>query len=117
MNKRVVGNSKETEAIHYLKKLGFTILERNFFTRAGEIDIIAKDGNYLAFIEVKYRWNHECGFPSEAVTKHKQRKIVQCARFYLLSHGYGEDTPCRFDVVVLVGEKIELIKNAYDALI
>ncbi|MDD5936468.1 MAG: YraN family protein [Clostridiales bacterium] len=114
MNKRVVGNAKETEAIHYLTKLGFTILERNFYTRAGEIDIVAKDGDYLAFVEVKYRWNLRCGFPSEAVTKRKQRKIVQCARYYLLTHGYGEETPCRFDVVVFVGEKIDLIKNAYE---
>lgn len=116
MNKRVVGNSKETEAIHYLKKQGFIVLERNFFTRAGEIDIVAKDGNYLAFVEVKYRWNEECGFPSEAVNAGKQRKIVQSARYYLMTHGYGEDTPCRFDVVVLLGEEIQLIKDAYDAL-
>lgn len=115
MNKRVLGNSKETEAIHYLIKHGFTILERNFYTRAGEIDIIAKDGDYLVFIEVKFRWNQEYGFPAEAVTIRKQRKIVRCARFYLISHKLWEKTPCRFDVVVFLGDKIELIKNAYDA--
>jgi putative endonuclease len=115
MNKRVVGNAKETEAIHYLTKLGYKILERNYYTRVGEIDIIAEDADYLIFIEVKYRWNQECGFPAEAVTKRKQRKIVRCARFYLISHNLSEETPCRFDVVVFLGEEIEIIKNAYDA--
>lgn len=115
MNKRVVGNSKESDAIHYLIKQGFQILERNYYTRAGEIDIIAKDGKYLVFIEVKYRWNQEYGFPSEAVTYRKQRKIVRCAKFYLISHDLSQETPCRFDVVVFLGEDIDLIKNAYDA--
>ena len=115
MNKRVVGNSKETEAIHYLINRGFQILERNYYTRSGEIDIIAKDGAYLVFIEVKFRWNQECGFPAEAVTIRKQRKIVRCARFYLISHNLPEETPCRFDVVVFLGEEMDLIMNAYDA--
>lgn len=115
MNKRVVGNAKESQAIHYLIKAGYKILERNYYTRAGEIDIIAMDGNYLAFVEVKYRWNEAYGFPSESVHTKKQRKIIQCARYYLLMHGYGEYVACRFDVIVLLGEEIHLIKNAYDA--
>ncbi len=115
MNKRVVGNAKETQAIHHLINVGYKILERNYYTRAGEIDIIAKDGDYLAFVEVKYRWNEAYGFPSEAVSTRKQRKIIQCARYYLLTHGYGEYVPCRFDVIVLLGEEIRLLKNAYDS--
>lgn len=115
MNKRVVGNAKETIAINYLTKNGFQIIERNYYTRVGEIDIIAKDGEYLTFIEVKYRWNEAYGFPADAVHKQKQKKIVQCARYYMLTHGYTEDTPSRFDVVVFCREEVSLIKNAYDA--
>ena len=115
MNKRVIGNAKETQAIDYLMKQGYKILERNYYTRAGEIDIIAMDGNYLAFVEVKYRWNEGYGFPSEAVHYKKQRKIIQCARYYLFTHGFREYVPCRFDVIVLLGEEIHLIKHAYNA--
>lgn len=115
MNKRLLGGEYEEKAAAYLIQHGYRILARNFFTRAGEIDLIARQGQYLVFIEVKYRNNTDCGDPSEAVTLQKQRRIVQSARIFMNLHHYGEDTPCRFDVVVLLGETIRIIQNAYDA--
>lgn len=79
----------------------------------GEIDIIAKDHGYLVFIEVKYRRDKSCGHPAEAVTPRKQRTISKVASYYLLTHGCGMDTPCRFDVAAVSGDGVELIKNAF----
>ena len=106
MNKRVVGDIREHIAVDYLEKNGFTILEKNFRCRIGEIDIIAREEKYLVFIEVKYRKDSKYGYPLEAVNKSKQNTI------YKMSF----DTPIRFDVVSILGDKIELIKNAYGGI-
>ena len=113
MNKRAVGNAKESLAIDYLIKCGFHILDRNIYNRFGELDIVAKDGRYLVFLEVKYRSDPSRGYPEEAVTKTKQRRMIHSARYYMLVNHYKEDTPCRFDVVVILGDKIEIIQNAF----
>jgi putative endonuclease len=75
MNKRLIGGEYERLAAEYLKKKGMFILEMNFRNRGGEIDIIAKDGEYICFIEVKYRTTNEWGFPLEAVHYRKQQQI------------------------------------------
>lgn len=80
----------------------------------GEIDIIAKDGAYLVFVEVKYRAGEGTGNPLEAVTKAKQRTISKVALYYRMTHGYGEFSPSRFDVVAILGDEIRLVKNAFD---
>lgn len=113
MNRRQVGTAYEAVAAEYLAAHGYRILERNFLSRRGEIDLIAREGEYLCFVEVKYRRNGDCGSPLEAVNAHKQRKILQAARYYLMLHGLGMDTACRFDVVAVEGEKITLIRNAF----
>ena len=88
--------------------------ERNFRCRSGEIDLVAQDGRYLVFIEVKYRKNGKSGSPFSAVGREKQRIISKVAMFYLIAHGYRELPPCRFDVVGIDGENIHWIKNAFD---
>lgn len=113
MNKRQVGSSYEEIAAACLIKEGYRILERNYRCRQGEIDLIAKDGRYLVFIEVKYRSDRKKGDPSEAVDGRKQEHIRRTAVYYLYQHGYGEDTPCRFDVVSILGEEIRLIRDAF----
>ena len=113
MNKREVGSSYEEIAAAYLLKEGYEILERNFRDRQGEIDLVARDGEYFVFVEVKYRKNSDRGFPQEAVTPKKQRTIRKTAIYYLFTHGLGQETPCRFDVVAIMGEEIWLIKNAF----
>lgn len=114
-NQRQVGSAYEKKAAEYLTGQGFRILEQNFYSRYGEIDIIAKDGRYLVFIEVKYRRNSSCGNPLEAVTAKKQKRICRTAFYYCTKMGYGDRAPCRFDVVAIEGEQeIIHIKNAFD---
>lgn len=116
MNKRVLGFEQERKACEYLVSQGYRILKTNFYCHAGEIDIIAKDGDYLCFAEVKYRQNASEGYPEEAVDKRKIRRISKSALFYMNMAGYGEYTPCRFDVISILDDKITLIKNAFDAI-
>lgn len=114
MNKRAVGTAYEKLAGMYLEQQGYEILEYNFRCRMGEIDIIAKDGAYLVFVEVKYRSSSRTGSPLEAVDARKQRIISKVASYYCLMHGCGEGKPCRFDVVAINGEEYSLIKNAFE---
>ena len=109
-----IGRRYEAKAAEFLEKQGYFILERNFQCRQGEIDLIGKEGEYLCFIEVKYRGSSSYGTPLEAVTKAKQRKISRTALYYLMKEGYPEDTPCRFDVVGMVADKAELVRNAFE---
>lgn len=116
MNKREVGTKYEEMAATFLKQQGYHILQKNFRCKIGEIDLIAKCGEYLCFIEVKYRSSTEKGFPSEAITPNKIKRITQTAQFYLLLHQLPQDTPCRFDAVVILENKISLIQNAFGGL-
>jgi len=114
MNKRKIGTDYEKLAGAYLQQQGYEILEYNFRCRMGEIDIIAKDGAYLVFAEVKYRSGNQSGSPLEAVHWKKQQIISRTALYYCMKHKYGESTPCRFDVVGICGEEYTLIKNAFE---
>ncbi len=111
-NKRSKGKRYEMLAAGYLKGKGVKILEQNYHDRTGEIDLIGRDGDYLVFIEVKYRKNTRQGDPAEAVTAIKQYHIRQTAQYYLYSRRYG-DIPCRFDVVSILGDEICWIKDAF----
>lgn len=113
-NRRAVGSTYEKLAGEYLTSLGYEILEYNFRCRSGEIDIVAREGKYLVFAEVKYRDSGKSGSPLEAVTVKKQRIISRVASYYCLTHGFGEETPCRFDVVGILGEEITLLRNAFE---
>lgn len=112
-NKRKLGSEKEVLAAAYLERQGVTILEHNFFFSGGELDLIGKDGEYLCFIEVKYRKSATYGFPEEAVTLAKQRKIRQGAGYYLYQKHLTYETPCRFDVISMYKDEIHWIKNAF----
>ncbi len=114
MNKRALGAEKETMVCQYLEQKGYQILATNYWCRRGEIDIIAKDGEYLVFIEVKYRKNASCGGSMYAVGYEKIRKICQCVQVYLSLERIPLDTPMRFDVVALDGEKLRHIENAFE---
>ncbi len=109
-----IGRKYELEAAAFLEKQGYSILERNYQCRQGEIDLIGIEGEYLCFIEVKYRGGSKYGKSLEAVTTAKQKKICKTALYYLTKHGYSEDTPCRFDVVGIDFDKVELIRNAFE---
>lgn len=111
-NKRKTGSRYEDMAAAFLKGRGYEILERNYHDRGGEIDLVARDGEYLVFVEVKYRKNARNGYPEEAVGPLKQKHIRHTAQYYLYHHDLKE-IPCRFDVVSILGEEIRLIKNAF----
>lgn len=115
MNKRAVGADYEKRAADYLKKQGCEILEQNFRNRFGEIDMIVRHKGAVCFVEVKYRKDNRCGHPAESVTWKKQRTITKVARYYLLTHGYGEWANCRFDVISICGEEIIWYRNAFEA--
>ncbi|MDO5292089.1 MAG: YraN family protein [bacterium] len=112
-NKRVIGNDKEQLVVKHLETLGYQVIMTNYFCQAGEIDIIAKENGYLVFIEVKYRSNLKNGYPEEAVTKRKMHAIIKTANHYLLRHGLSFDSPCRFDVAVLLKDDIKVYQNAF----
>lgn len=112
-NKREVGANYEKIAGEYLILQGYEIIEYNFYSRIGEIDIVAKHNGYLVFVEVKYRENEEKGHPLEAISIKKQRTISKCAAYYLKKKHLCEH-PVRFDVVSVLAEEIQLIQNAFD---
>ena len=75
--------------------------------------IIARDRDYLVFIEVKYRRDEHEGDPAEAVDARKQVRILRTARYYMTRYHISEDTPCRFDVVAVLGSNVRLIRDAF----
>ncbi len=107
------GRHYEEVAASYLERKGFQILHQNFYSRFGEIDLVARDGNYLVFVEVKYREHDRGGHPLEAVNRRKQKRICKTAEYYCLHYGYGEDTPCRFDVVGIMGDELSHVEDAF----
>lgn len=112
-----LGEEGEEETVKYLRRRGYNILEKNYRCELGEIDIIAREKNYLAFIEVKTRESLSYGLPQLAVGKRKQRQISRVALYYLTEQGLLGKADCRFDVVAVTksdkGEQIELIKDAF----
>lgn len=114
-NKRKTGGNYEKAVGYYLEQLGYEIVQYNYHCRLGEIDLIAKDGEYLVFCEVKYRKKGAMTGSLEAVGLKKQRTIAQCAKWYLMEHRIN-NVPCRFDVVGIDGQNIFLIKDAFKLL-
>ena len=114
MNKRTLGFEKEAVAANYLNEHGYQIVEKNFYSRYGEIDLICKKDGYLVFVEVKYRKDNDFGFPSEAITLKKMQSMRKTAGYYLYKNGFFEDTPCRFDIVSILGDDISIIENGME---
>ncbi len=101
MKKRQIGGSTEQLACDHIRSSGGEILFKNFTSRYGEIDIIARDGRYLCFIEVKFRKDSSFGTPEEAVSFQKQKKICKVSKFYLYKRYKSFDIPIRYDVIAI----------------
>lgn len=114
-NKRKTGSFYERFAAEYLTRCGLRILERNFRTRYGEIDLIADDGGTLVFVEVKYKRTPSDGYALEMVHPGKQYQVTRIARQYLYSHHIPESRPVRFDCIGITGSEIRYIRNAFEA--
>ncbi|MCF0222782.1 MAG: YraN family protein [Fibrobacter sp.] len=117
MENKAKGNYIETYAAAYLRRQGYELLARNYAFRGGELDIVAKDGNTIVFVEVKSVWNNTKGNPAARVNTTKQRKIWNTASHYLHFNG-GFEQKCRFDVLsAKVYQKplqFNHIKNAFE---
>lgn len=98
--RRIFGDSAEALAARHLEAKGMRVLARQFRTRYGEIDLIAKDGDEIVFVEVKARTTHDFGYPEEAVTSAKLEKIFRCGAIYLRDKRQ-EDCSHRVDVVAI----------------
>jgi putative endonuclease len=118
--KAALGSRGERLAGIYLEKKGYRIIERNFRGRYGEVDIIARQGKVLVFVEVKTRSANAIATPKEAVDFRKAARIIKASQEYLLKKGCIEDTSIRFDVIGIIlseGAKpvFEHIEAAFDA--
>ena len=116
-----IGAMGEEAAVKALKKQGYKIAERNYRCKMGEIDIIAKDGEYTCFVEVRLRKNNDYGSPADTIDERKRQKIIKTAQLYAVTKRIY-DTPMRFDAVLinasvydgkLRNTEIEIIKNAF----
>ena len=110
MNRTDTGRCYEEKAASYLTEHGFTILERNFRCRQGEVDIIGIHENCLVFVEVKYRKNERAGMPEEAVGVRKQYKICKTSDYFRVGPAV------RDDVVAVLGEEIRWHRDAFPYL-
>jgi putative endonuclease len=111
-----LGKAGEDLACVELARRGYVILARRYRRREGEIDIVARDGPTIVFVEVKTRESRAFGAAAEAVTAIKRRRIVQLALDYLARHRL-DDVPCRFDVVSIHwgpdGPALDVYRNAF----
>jgi putative endonuclease len=118
--RQITGAGGEKAAAKYLRRHGYKVLLRNFRSGKAEVDIVARDKDWLVFVEVKTRETEEFGVPSEAVDREKQRNLSKAALDYLRLLG-NPKIHFRFDVVEVVQPKgarrpdeIRLIQNAFD---
>jgi putative endonuclease len=109
---QIAGNDAEERAAAYLAERGLAILARNFRTRLGEIDLVARDGETLVFVEVRLRRPGPFGGALESITPAKQRRIRAAAQQYL--QRLGREPRCRFDVVALDGDETKWLRAAFE---
>jgi len=112
-----LGQQGEEIAAKYLQQNGYEVVERNFHSQQGEVDIIAREGAFLVFVEVKSYSFRSLGVPIGAVRKNKKQSIIHAAQTYLYKKKI-KDTYCRFDIVTIYrrtngSTAIELYKNAF----
>ncbi len=116
MNNKVTGNSGETEATNYLIKNGYIIIERNFRTKTGEIDIIAFNEDTIVFIEVKTIPNGTADMLQRVLNQQKFKRIIKTSKRFLLNHREYSNNYVRYDVIVINMEgydKVYHIENAF----
>jgi len=113
MNKRSEGALYEQQAMVYLKEKGYKILDHNYFTKFGEIDIIAYKDKAYVFVEVKYRSSERHGQPYEAVTRVKQQRIMRSAMAFAQSN-YALGNPMRFDIIAILRDQLTHYENAFE---
>ena len=106
------GREAEERAARHLVRSGLKLVERNFRVRGGEIDLICHDGKTLVFVEVRQRSRSDFGGAGASITASKQRRIILAAQHYLAGKAACD---CRFDCVLIDGERLEWLKDAFAA--
>lgn len=114
---RARGAAIEQVAAQWLRQQGLTLLAQNHYVKGGELDLVMQDGETVVFIEVKHRVNTRFGHPLETVTYQKQQRLIRAARLYIAQNRLS--SPCRFDILGIVGKPPDLefhwAKAAFDA--
>lgn len=110
------GRDAELRARQHLLANGLKLLQCNYHSRHGEIDLVMQDRDSVVFVEVRYRRQRAYGSAAESVDRRKQSRLIACAQHYLLTHPDRAGQPCRFDVVTINGsDGLDWIRNAFDA--
>ena len=109
---QAAGGDAEDSAAGFLERHGLNVLARNYRTRLGEIDLIARDGDMLVFVEVRLRKSPRFGGALESITARKRSRIAAAARQYLMR--LRRVPPCRFDVLCLDGHEITWLRSAFE---
>jgi putative endonuclease len=113
-----LGKLGEDLACDELRRRGYSILDRRYRTRCGELDIVASDGGVIVFVEVKARSTGNFGTPLESITRQKRRRVSRMAASYLFAKRLS-GTACRFDVATVMpdppGFRVEIVQSAFDA--
>ena len=107
-----IGDAGEEAAVRHLVAQGLAVRARNFRVKGGEIDIVCRDGATTVFVEVRRRASADFGGAAYSITATKQRRLVLAARHWLARHG---ESPCRFDCVLIDGDRLEWVKDAFSA--
>jgi putative endonuclease len=116
---QTTGKHAEDLACQYLNQQGLRLLERNFNTRFGEIDLVMRDKDTTVFVEVRYRTHSDIVDPLSSIDQRKQLKLIRTARYYLQQKPNSALSPARFDVIAITAQgakhQIQWIKNAFEA--
>ena len=112
---RARGAEYEALAARHLEAQGLRIVARNVCFRGGELDLVAEHGPTLVFVEVRFRRSAAFGDASESVEARKQQRLVHAAELYLAAHPAHARRPCRFDVVAFDGERLDWVRDAFQA--
>ena len=112
-SRKRIGNEAEQQACKHLQSQGLILLDKNFSTKAGEVDLIMRDGEALVFIEVRYRKNTDFGGAAASITPKKQQRIIKASLAYQQKH--CPQSSMRFDVVAIEGDnrRLNWIQNAF----
>jgi putative endonuclease len=107
-----IGDAGEEIAVRYLTEQGLKVLARNFRVKGGEIDVVCREDATTVFVEVRKRASIRFGGAAYSITPTKQQRLILAARHWLVRHG---DADCRFDCVLIDGDTLEWVKNAFAA--
>jgi putative endonuclease len=111
------GAAAEQAAEQWLQQQGLRTVERNFRCRGGEIDLVMRDGESLVFVEVRLRTHRAFGGAAASVTRRKQQRLIQAARYFMACRPQWRQRPCRFDVIAIDdtgGSRWQWLRNAFD---